>query len=130
MSVLADPSLRDRHGQLQGNDVARLYEAFAQRHGSLELPVVVFGCPDTAVAFGDRDGIVVEDVDGKAAVVEGGGVDEGLEGRARLARRLIGAVVGIAVHVAATDHGQDLSGLRIHGDKGPLHEGAHRVRQL
>ena len=71
--------------ELDGDEIPRLLEGLAQGHGSFELVVVVLGVPDLARAFGDDNGVVVDDIDGEASIVESGGVDEGLEGRTGLA---------------------------------------------
>ena len=63
-------------------------------------------------------GLVQEDGGGRVAVVERGGVDEGLERRARLALRLGGAVERGLVEGEAADHGEDAPGERVHGDNG------------
>ena len=67
-----------------------------------------------------HQGRVHEDRSGRCAVLQGGGVDEGLEPRARLAGRLQGMVVLVDAKVEAALEGQHRTGGGVKGHQGAL----------
>ena len=127
--------LRQPHGHL----VARLLDAEPQRRGPERGgAVVVLGLPDLlAGALVDLDRRVEHDAGRLVAVVERRRVDQRLEGRARLALGLQGAVELAGGEGEAADHRVHAAGVRVHGDEpaadlGDLHQrpGAGRLGRV
>ena len=101
-----------------------MLEADADGDGALVSPVVVLGRPGFAVpAVDEGHGFVGDEAGRREAVLQGGGVEEGLDGRTRLPRRLDGPVeLAVAVGIAA-DEGPDLSRLGVDGDEAAVPDG-------
>ena len=98
--------------------------ARGQGDGAVELVVVVLGGPDLAVfAAGQGDGLIQQSGIGPEAPVDGGGVNDGLEGAAGLPPGLGGPVEGAVAEVLAAHEHPDLAGLQLHGDHRGLHHG-------
>ena len=103
----------DAGGQLEGGDVARLGEGAHQGHGTLVVVLVVV----RGIAA-EADRAVDNDVAGLGAVLDGRGVDVGLEAGAGLSLGLGGAIeLGERV-VAAAHHGQHVAGGVVHDHEG------------
>ena len=111
-------------GEARGGDVERALDGLAHGDRSVELVVVILGRPEPAGRL-DLERRIVQEVgerDLRSPVhrLEGGDVDEGLEGAARLASRL-GAAIELRDRVAATpDQGDDLPRLRAQCDEAAL----------
>src|SRR5690606_21528313 len=110
--------LREPHGRY----VAGEHECIAQGDRVGVAVVQVARSPDLSVD-GAAEGTVAELVEGRVAVGEGGGVDDGLEGAGGLAFGDGGAVVSRVGEVAAADHGEDVAGRGIEHDDGTLEVG-------
>ena len=82
---------------------------------------IVVRPPDFAARQRNLDGLIDERVFRLRALRKGRAVDERLEGRARLASRLLDVIERIAAEVAAADPRLDLAVARIDGKKGRLH---------
>ncbi len=91
-------------GQLRRDGIGRDRKGFHQRHVALIFVLEIGRRP-----FADGDGAVMHDVVRRAAILEGGEIDKGLEGAAGLAHRVGGAV----------EAGLDVGA--------PAHHGAHRA---
>ena len=104
--------------ELGRDDVPRFLEADADGHRSLVLPVIVPRGPGLAVPAVDESRRLVHDQAGRSeAVLDGGRVEEGLDGRAGLARRLHRPVELARPERIAADHGFDLAGLGLDGQE-------------
>ncbi len=83
-----------------------------ERHRAAIIARIVFRLPPL-----DRDGSVVADGIGRHALLDRGEIDEGLEGRARLAASRRGAVELALGVVAATDQRADSAVRRERNDR-------------
>ena len=116
--VFGDQGHADVAGEAHGHQVFRMLDAVAQGMRSVVAFLEILRPPDFPIRLGDLDRLVENDRRGRIAAFERRGVDDRLEGRARLALRLGGAVeVGLVVGIAA-DHGEDAAGIGVHGDDG------------
>ena len=114
---IGDDVLRaDLVSQLDGDGVDRVGQGIAEGHGTA---VGAAGVLRTPAAVGD--GLVVHGRIRRHVVLQRRQVDEGLEGRTRLADSHAGAVE--AILSAAADHGQDVARLGVDGDDGCLRLG-------
>ena len=115
---------RDEIEELRRDDVPGLLEAGPDGDGALVLPVVVLGRPGfVAPAVDEGHRLVGDDAGRGEAVLDGGGVEEGLDGRARLPRRLDGPVELAVAEGIAADEGPDLPGLRVDDHHGAVPQG-------
>ncbi len=96
-----------------GRQVARLRQRLAHAHGAQEAAIVVARLP----ARRHIQRSVVDQRGGRHAALERGGIDERLEGRARLAQRLRGMVEAVGGKVRAADHGFDGARFAIQRDQ-------------
>ncbi len=128
--ILDDRLDADLLGDLQCRDVARVGDRFAQRDVAPELAVVVRGCIGAGGGHERRrrieDGVIGRDGLG----VDGGGVDERLEGRPYLAERLRRAIELGVSEVAPADHGLDVAGGVVEGQQCDLGAGVLLERDL
>ena len=108
------------HADLDRDDVARQRDAAANGHRPVELQVVVLWRPWGAGDLLDGDRRVVDDVRRRLAVVDRVGVDQRLEGRARLAQGLRRAVELRVIKVAPADERPDRAGARVDRDERAL----------
>src|SRR5207302_9705484 len=69
---------------------------------------------------GEAHRLVEDDIVGRGALVDRGGVNIGLEGRADLAHRLSGAVELGVFEISPADHRFDLTTGVVDGNEGPL----------
>ena len=125
LAGLADDGLLAQlHAELDGDDVARHVERAPERHRPVELEVVVLRRPGRRVG-GDLDGerIVHHDVRERIAGLDRGRVHDRLEGGARLAERLGGAVELAVLEVAPAHHRADVAGLGVERDDQTLQVG-------
>ena len=88
---------------LRGDRVLRLHQALAHRHRPATRAAAVGRLPAAAVGERDVDRAVEVAVLGRDAALHCRAIDEGLEGRARLALRLRDVVELLAVEVGAAD---------------------------
>ena len=108
-----------------GDHVLGLGQRRAQRHGPVELAVVVLGLPGLAAgeAGVEEQRRVVDDGGGGEALLQRRGIDEGLEAGARLAPGLGGVVELVLVEVEAPHQRSDGAVARVYGHEGALHLG-------
>ena len=106
-------------GDAHGHQVARLLEAGADRRRAVVGVARVLRRPD-AGAGRHLDRRVEHDGRRAVAVVERGGIDEGLERRARLAQRLGRAVEDARLVGEAALHREDPAGLGVHRHEAAL----------
>src|SRR5512146_1995280 len=120
MGVADDPLDANLFRRLQGGNVARVGQGAAQSDVAFKLFVVVVRDvgPGRSV---EGNGSVQHHVLGRGPLVNGGGIDVGLEGRTHLPLRLGGMVELGKVEVAPAHHGLDVAGGVINGDQGALH---------
>ena len=93
----------------------------AQRHFCTRGGDRIGWCPDLAAGQFNGHGFIHFFGVWRGAVLQCCAIDKGLEGRARLAPRLLHMVKGILRKIAAADPGQYLRSARIHGDKAGLY---------
>ncbi|MCY1303240.1 hypothetical protein D9M70_529360 [compost metagenome] len=105
MGDLDDVLRPDLHHQLRGDSVQRIGERIGDRNLAAIFLVVILGRP-----VADPDRAVVADRLRRAADLECRGIDEGLEGRARLTLGLGGAVELALCVVLAADERPDGAG--------------------
>ncbi|CAB5723565.1 Uncharacterised protein [Delftia tsuruhatensis] len=113
------------HGlhDLGRDGVLGIGQRIAQRHLAARGGRGVGGAPDLAAGQLDFHGAVHTLVVGAGALLQGRAIDEGLEGRSRLAPRLLHMVVGVLREVAAAHPGQHLGAARVQSHQAGLHAG-------
>ena len=118
----------DRLEDPHRDEVLGLHQATAQRHRPLEAAVVVLGLPGLSAGQRcvEREGGVVDHGAGHQALLEGRGIDEGLEGRAGLPPRLGHPVELVTVEVEAADQRADRAVRGVRRDQRGLHLGKLR----
>ena len=112
---LDHPLHADLLGHAHGHEVARHLEAAPHRGRPEIVAAIVLGRPDrlaVARVVGERR--VEHDRGRREARIHGREIDERLERRARLARRLDGAVELAAAVGPAARHGEHAAGLGVH----------------
>ena len=112
-------------GELGRDGVDALGEGGAQGERAQVFGLVVVGRPDARGGL-EAHGRVPADGQRREPAVDGGGVDEGLDGRPDLAPGLDGPVELAAPEVVAADHGQQVAGVGIERDQRPLDGGGPR----
>ena len=123
--------------QLDGGNVARMLQRGAQGDQSPVVPLVVLRLVEAAGVRIDKDGRLVVDQIGRGqSLLQGGGVQDRLEGRADRAARLDRSIVLAPLEVVAAHEGADRSASWIEHHHRALHvrlliqEHAHRVVRL
>src|SRR5438309_348270 len=106
-------------GYLQRGNIARHHQGAAQRDVAFKLLIVVVRRVE-AGGSGEAHRLVEDDIVGRGALVDRGGVNIGLEGRADLAHRLSGAVELGVFEISPADHRFDLTTGVVDGNEGPL----------
>src|SRR5579862_2760866 len=96
-----------------------MLDAEAQGMRPRGFALEIFGAPDLAVALIDFNRLVEFDRRRGIAVVDGGRVNERLEGGTWLAHRLRRAIEFRLVERKAADHGEDAAGEGVHRHTGP-----------
>ena len=103
--------------------VAGIDETGAEDGGPAALVLVILRRPDLAIGAGKADRRVQHDGGGGEAVLQGRGIDEGLEGRAGLPLRLGGAVELGEGEAVAPHHGQHPAAAGVEGHQGTIDDG-------
>ena len=122
MGVVDDATNSDAVGELECGNIARLRERTAQGDDAFKLLVGVVRCVRCRAGL-EGDGRVEDGVFGTCALIDGGSVDVGLEGRSGLSQGLGDAVELGLVEVTATDEGLDLAGTVVEGEQRALDAG-------
>ena len=100
--------------QADGDEVARVGQRHPQPRGAVELAAVVLRAPHGLEArIVEHHRRVVDDARRRIAAVDRGGVDEGLEARARLALGLHGAIELAAIEIEAAGQRDHRAVLRV-----------------
>ena len=100
---------RAGHDQSSRYQVQRPLQAFPECGWSSGAAVVVWRPPFCSVRLSENDGLVEQFVRGWIPVVDGDGVDDGLEGRSRLPFHLDCPIVLPFFKIPASNHGKDVA---------------------
>ena len=94
-----------------------MLDAIAQRmRAGTFVAFKVFGSPHTAIRLGNLNRLIQHNGGWRIAIVQGGGIHDRLERRARLARRLRHPVKFRLIVGEPADHGQHTPGIGVHRD--------------
>ena len=122
MDEIGDP---DGLQQFDRDDVVRVGQGLPEGKIPVMFFPVVQGFPDFMIVSGVGDRFVIPDAAGGKPFFQGGGINQGLDGRAGLPLGKKGAVIGTLLEIGPPHDRQNIPGMRIQGQQRALELGGN-----